>query len=73
MTKEQVLHKLEQAWTSFNESYAGLSDDQIVQPGVTEDWSVKDILAHVCWWDEEALKYLPHIQRGERTPRYSVV
>ena len=70
MKKQQLLKKLEQAWTSFKESYAGLSAEQLVEPGVTEDWSVKDILAHVSWWNEEALKHLPHTLQGIRPPRY---
>jgi hypothetical protein len=73
MKKQQVISKLEQAWEAFNDAYAGLSDEQMVQPGVTGDWSVKDILAHVSWWEEEALKHLPHILEGGRPPRYSVV
>src|SRR4051812_26237525 len=35
-----------------------------------EDWSVKDILAHVATWEEEALKQLPVILDGGRPPRY---
>jgi hypothetical protein len=34
------------------------------------EWSVKDILAHVTTWEEEALKYLPLILTGGRPPRY---
>jgi hypothetical protein len=33
---------------------------------------VKDIIAHVTWWDEEALRHLPAIMAGDRPPRYSV-
>lgn len=44
----------------------------MTEPGVTGDWSVKDILAHVTTWEEEALKYLPLILQGGRPPRYSV-
>lgn len=73
MNKVQVLSKLERAWVSFHKSYAGLTDEQLLQPGATGDWSVKDILAHVSWWEEEALKHLPHILLGHRPPRYSVV
>ncbi len=73
MEKQQLMNKLEQAWESFKESYAGLSDEQLVEPGVTENWSVKDIIAHVSGWEEEALKYLPGILQGIRPPRYSVV
>jgi hypothetical protein len=72
MKKQRLLNKLEQAWESFKESYAGLSDDKLVEPGVTGDWSVKDILAHVSWWEEEALKHLPEILQGVQPPRYSV-
>jgi hypothetical protein len=71
--KQKLLNKLEEAWTAFQESYAGLTEEQLVEPGVTGDWSVKDILAHVSWWEEEALKHLPHILQGGRPPRYSVL
>jgi len=73
MKKEQLLKKLEQAWESFKDSYAGLPDKKMVESGVTGDWAVKDILAHVCWWEEEALKHLPHILQGGRLARYSVL
>lgn len=72
MKKQQLLDKLEKAWQSFKDSYAGLSDEQMKMPGATEDWSVKDILTHVSWWEEEALKHLPYILLGEQPPRYSV-
>jgi hypothetical protein len=49
-----------------------LSDTQLVEPGVTGAWSVRDILAHVSRWEEEALKYLPLILEGGKPPRYSV-
>lgn len=35
-----------------------------------DDWSVKDLLAHVTTWEEEALKYLPLIIKGDKPPRY---
>ena len=73
MTRQQLLKKLDAAWTALKESYAGLSDSQMIEPGVTADWSVKDILAHVTTWEEEALKYLPLIIEGGRPPRYSIL
>ncbi len=71
MNKQQLLQKLDLAWTAFTESFAGLSDAQMAEPGVMGDWSVKDIVAHVTTWEEEALKYLPVILEGRRPPRYS--
>lgn len=70
MNRPQLLKKLDQAWAEVKESYAGLSDSQLAEPGVAGDWSVKDILAHVTTWEEEALKYLPLIIEGRRPPRY---
>ena len=54
---------------AFNESYAGLSDVELMEPGVTGAWSVRDILAHVTTWEEEALKHLPLILKGGTPPR----
>jgi hypothetical protein len=71
MNRQQLLQKLDQAWAEIKESYAGLSDSQLTEPGVMGDWSVKDILAHVTWWEEEALKHLPLIIKEGRPPRYS--
>jgi hypothetical protein len=42
----------------------------MTEPGIAGAWSVKDILAHVTTWEEEALKYLPLIIEGRRPPRY---
>ena len=71
MDKQQLLKQLEKAWRTIEESYAGLSDSQLTETGVMGDWSVKDILAHVTTWEEEALKYLPLILAGGKPPRYS--
>lgn len=72
MTTEQVLARLETAWNALTKSYEGLSDEQLETPGVSGQWSVRDIVAHVTWWEEEALKHLPLIRDGGRPPRYSV-
>jgi Mycothiol maleylpyruvate isomerase N-terminal domain len=68
----RLLRRLDAAWEDFEASYAGLSDAQLMEPGVTGDWSVRDILAHVTTWEEEALTHLPLILEGGTPPRYSV-
>lgn len=72
MDRLQLLKRLERAWQTFKESYAGLSDAQLLEPGVMGDWSARDIIAHVTWWEEEALTHLPLILAGGKPPRYSV-
>jgi hypothetical protein len=70
---ERLLKRLDAAWMAFTESYAGLSDTRMTEPGVVEDWSVKDMIAHVTTWEEEALKHLPVIIDGGTPPRYVTV
>jgi hypothetical protein len=69
----RLLERLDTAWAAFNESYAGLSEAQMLSPGVTGTWSVRDIVAHVTTWEEEALTHLPLILKGGTPPRYSVL
>ncbi|MGH9320596.1 MAG: DinB family protein [Vicinamibacteria bacterium] len=68
----QLLKRLDKAWVAFKASYAGLSDAQLLESGVSGAWSVRDIIAHVTTWEEEALKHLPSILEGRNPPRYSV-
>ena len=70
--RSAILDRLERAWRDFEEAHAGLSDEDMLRPGVTGLWSVRDLLAHVTWWEEEALKHLPLILRGGTPPRYKI-
>lgn len=72
MNRRQILQRLGTAWDAFQASYAGLTDEELLAPGVTGGWSVRDIVAHVTTWEEEALKFLPLILEGGQPPRYSV-
>ena len=72
MTTDQVLKRLHAAWADFEDSYAGLTTAQLLLAGVTGRWSVRDLIAHVTWWEEEALEHLPLVRAGGRPPRYSV-
>jgi hypothetical protein len=64
--RSQLLKRLDKAWN------ADLSGAEMVAPGVTGTWSIKDIIAHVTSWEEESLTHLPLILAGEKPPRYSV-
>jgi len=72
MSRDRILKLLDAEWEDFLDSHAGLSPEQLLLPGVTGNWSVRDILAHVTTWEEEALKHLPVILEGGAPPRYSV-
>jgi DinB family protein len=72
VTRAQLLARIDKAWAAFTDSYAGLTPSEMLEPGVTGAWSVRDLIAHVTWWEGEALAHLPGILRGRTPPRYSV-
>jgi hypothetical protein len=71
--RRQLLSRIDRGWLEFKNSYSGLSESQLLEPGVTDAWSIRDVIAHVTTWEEEALAHLPVILEGGRPPRYSVV
>jgi len=71
MELPRLLRRLQSAWADLEAACAGLSEMEMMEPGVQGNWSVRDIIAHVSTWEEEALTHLPHILEGGRPPRYS--
>jgi hypothetical protein len=72
MSRAGLLSRLDARWQELVASYAGLSEPELLEPGVTGTWSVKDIIAHVTTWEAEALAHRPVILAGGKPPRYSV-
>lgn len=68
---DKLLNQVDLAWKEFIVSWDGLSDETLLRPGVTGDWSIRDLIAHVTWWDQEAIDHLPIVLSGGRPPKYS--
>ncbi len=52
-------------YTHFDALIAGLSEQQLQMPGVTDDWSVKDHIAHLTFWERvNLLQILKAIEQG---------
>lgn len=69
-TKAQVLERIRAERSAFDALLAGVSDERLAQPSVSGGWSIKDILAHVVWWELRMLEKLhrqvtPFEQPGE--------
>ncbi|MFC1915577.1 DinB family protein [Chloroflexota bacterium] len=70
MSRTGLLDRLEREWKAFLESFEGLPDSVLMEPGAVGHWSVRNVLAHISTWEEEALKALLLILEGKRPPRY---
>ena len=71
MKRERLFGWLEGEWTRLVESFSGLQDSALNEPGAVGHWSVRDLLGHIATWEEEALIALPVILEGRPLPRYA--
>ena len=68
MEKSGLLNGLRveyQRWEAFLEQ---IGPTRMDQPGVTGDWSIKDIVAHLTGWRRRTVARLRAAQRGEPEP-----
>lgn len=62
--REEGLKQLRAQRERLLAAIAELSDEERTAQPVVGDWSVRDILAHVLAWEEEAAKRLKHMAKG---------
>ena len=58
MEKHEVIDRVRTERSLWNDLLAHIDDDLMLKPGVEGDWSAKDILAHVMWYEREMVGML---------------
>jgi uncharacterized protein (TIGR03083 family) len=56
--KAEVLDELRTTRQELEEVVKALTPEQMQRPGVADDWSVKDTLAHLLWYEREELELI---------------
>ena len=64
VSKPAVLRQLDEAWLELQDVLGSLSDSEMLQPGVVDQWSVKDLLGHIAFWANKAASDLKAIADG---------
>jgi hypothetical protein len=64
MTKDELIQTIESAWENLQESLDGLTEEQMHQPGVVGEWTIKDILAHITAWQTRLISTLFKVEKG---------
>jgi hypothetical protein len=67
MSKDTLLQKMQDSYSSFSAFLATLDHDQFTTPGVNGNWSIKDNLAHISAWQKRVLDFVQAV-RDNRTP-----
>jgi len=58
MDKTTLIETLRAERKQWETLLAQISEERMVQPGVAGEWSVKDIIAHVMWYERETVGIL---------------
>jgi hypothetical protein len=68
-SKAQLLNDIVTERRRLEKSLVSLSEEEMVQPGVTGNWSVKDILAHIVAWEQLLLSWHRSGIQGQNVER----
>ena len=63
-TKADVVRSLDHSWNELRAVIDSMSEKEMLEPGVTEDWSVKDLLGHIAFWANRAANTLTEVAAG---------
>ncbi len=69
MNRREIIKALQVGREKFLQAIDGLSDEQMQQPGVVGEWSVKDLLTHLSLCEAELVKMLWELRQGQK-PSY---
>ena len=68
MQKQALIEALEDSRIEFIEILDEVGDDALDQGGVASVWSVRDILAHLAFWEGQMVALLFHAARSTAAP-----
>ena len=70
MKQTELLRKMLAANDELEALFASMTDEQINLPGVYDDLSAKDVLAHIAAWQQLEINWLRDSLSGRGTVRY---
>lgn len=68
MNKVELLSHMRAGRARFEEALAQFSDDQLCIPNLHGGWSIKDIIAHIGFWEQHTARRFSALLRGVKPP-----
>ena len=59
-----ILQDVSKAWLDLLKATRQLSDEQILAPGTVGEWSVKDVMAHMSFWEQTVIDTIVALDAG---------
>jgi hypothetical protein len=68
MTQQDLLKRIHIDREMLAKLWEGLTEEQVVQrPSPQEDWSVKDLIAHISWWENFIISRVRELINGKKS------
>jgi hypothetical protein len=68
VTPDDLLDRIHTDREALATLWRGLTKEQMVcRPGPQEDWSVKDLVAHIVWWESFILERVTDLMDGAKS------
>jgi hypothetical protein len=55
MTVNELIERVRDARADWDALIEGIDEARMTEPGVTGDWSLKDMIAHISWFEKEMI------------------
>lgn len=65
ISKTELMERVQTSWTNWKALLASAPMEWYLESGVEEDWSLKDIVAHVAGWENLMAEWLEAVMRDE--------
>lgn len=70
MTVSEYIQVLRSSRADYARFWEGLTTEQMTRrPGPQEDWSIKDLIGHLCWWESYSIARVMLMRSGATLPR----
>jgi hypothetical protein len=66
MSRDELIANIEQSWDSWTAALDGIPADRAGEPGVCGYFSVKDLIGHIAYWDEQDLVRAHKLASGDQ-------
>jgi hypothetical protein len=65
MTKSRLLEEIQSEHQRLQKTLAMINEEMMFIPGVIDEWTVKDILAHITVWEQRMVRWLGEAVSGD--------
>lgn len=63
--------QIDEAWQDFLDVLKRVPDDRLEEKGACGDWSVKDVMAHIAFWDDRTVLVADTLGAGQEVEPFN--